>query len=338
MTSLSHRRVDGSSSRWAVVLAGGEGTRLQPFIRDLFGSPIPKQYCTFCGTRSMLRHTVDRAAKLLDPDRILTVVGNGHRPFLAGERIDGRLIEQPAARDTAAGIFLPVTYIMVEDPEATVLIFPSDHFVFPEDVFLEQVERVSRLAEGLPEKLFLLGTVPEAPETEYGWIEPATCLKQEREGAREVVAFYEKPSREQANDWFRRGHLWNTMIVAVKVKTLWLMGRRLLPELMVRFEFLLQRLQGERRRVVKFRTEEAFLSDLYSGMPRVNFSRALLARAVDRSMVWTFKDLFWSDWGCPERLSNVLRRFGKQLPRPHRMETSASIMACSREDTGPGKT
>ncbi|HUG44848.1 MAG TPA: sugar phosphate nucleotidyltransferase, partial [Acidobacteriota bacterium] len=102
------------TSRWAIVLAGGEGKRLRPLIEDLFGAPIPKQYCTFCGTRSMLQHTVDRAAKIVDPNRILTVVGNGHRRFLT-EEMPGRLIEQPAPRETAPGVFLPASYAMSQD-------------------------------------------------------------------------------------------------------------------------------------------------------------------------------------------------------------------------------
>lgn len=105
--------VDVIPHLWSIVLAGGEGTRLAPMIRQWLGEDRPKQYCTFTGTRSMLQHTVDRADILADPSRRVTVVGASHEET-ARSQLHGRggvLVVQPANCDTAPGVFLPLTHI-----------------------------------------------------------------------------------------------------------------------------------------------------------------------------------------------------------------------------------
>ena len=138
------------SSHWAIVLAGGEGTRMQPLVRRWLGFNRPKQYCAFVGSRSMFQHTVDRAALVTDPGRIVAVVGRDHRDEIMTQlqgRTIGQVIYQPRNCETAAGLFLPLTYIHARAPGATVVIFPSDHFIHPEDRFLAAVGRIADLAE-----------------------------------------------------------------------------------------------------------------------------------------------------------------------------------------------
>jgi len=83
---------------WGIILAGGEGKRLQPFIRSRFGSERPKQYCPLFGDRSMLRHTLSRAERLIPPERLLTVVTRPHLDYAREELHDrprGTVIVQP---------------------------------------------------------------------------------------------------------------------------------------------------------------------------------------------------------------------------------------------------
>jgi mannose-1-phosphate guanylyltransferase len=94
-----------------VVLAGGRGTRLQQFIRHITGSDRPKQFCRIVGTRSMLRHTWDRARRIAAPDRILTVITAGQEAYLQDEpsgSVPGSVLVQPANKDTAPGLLLPL--------------------------------------------------------------------------------------------------------------------------------------------------------------------------------------------------------------------------------------
>lgn len=137
---------------WSIILAGGEGERLRPLMQQWLGQHKPKQYCTFIGTRSMLQHTLDRADQISDPKQKVTVIARSHRghawPQLA-RRKNGKVILQPANRDTAGGIFAALSYVRTLDPQATVVIYPSDHFVYPEYRFVETVRSAAYAARQL---------------------------------------------------------------------------------------------------------------------------------------------------------------------------------------------
>ena len=94
----------------------------------------------------MLQHTLDRACQVVDPDRVLTVISCDHVKWLQGSMIwsiAGRVLKQPSNLDTGPGIFFPTACILATDPSATILVLPSDHFVFPEQKFLSQIRRLA---------------------------------------------------------------------------------------------------------------------------------------------------------------------------------------------------
>lgn len=310
-----------SDQTWAIVLAGGEGTRIQPLIERCLGFACPKQYFTFCGTRSMLEHTIDRAVELVGPDRVLTVIGSGHRRFLETQRIQGEVIEQPLPRGTGAGVFLPAAHILAQNPDATVLIFPSDHFVCPKAHFLKQVDQVRASMDRLPDRLLLMGAVPDLPEADYGWVEPGRRLGlldgSASSGIHEVASFREKPSPEEASKYFERGHLWNTMIVATKIRTLWSLGRRLIPQATAKFEWFLRKL-GPGREKMK-READSSVVTLYNSIPTFDFSSSILTRGTSQLAVVPLEGIMWSDWGRPERVFESLRKIGR---RPSLLETA----------------
>jgi len=291
--------------RWSIVLAGGEGVRMQPAIRRWLGRTIPKQYCRFIGTRSMFQHTLDRTMQFTSPARTAVVVGRGQQEAWAqiGERDPGMVLVQPGDADTAPGIFLPLTYIRACDPKATVVISPSDHFVFPEERFLGEVIYAIRAAEKLATRVVLLAARPRGPETDYGWIRPGedlACF-----GARPVRAvktFLEKPEPALAELAYRSGALWSTFVMAGKVETFWSLARRVLPKMMALFERL-----GD---AIDTPKEPEILRTIYERMPHLNFSRDLLAHAPEDTAVMEMKGVWWSDWGSPDRIVETLTRFG----------------------------
>src|SRR5688572_33404456 len=127
---------------WSIVLAGGEGVRLRPLIERWLGGHRPKQYCTFVGTRSLFQHTLDRADLLTRPERKVVLVAAGHRKEACQQlqgRLAARVVLQPLNRDTAPGVFLPLTYVRAANHDATVVIYPSDHFINPEERFMDFV-------------------------------------------------------------------------------------------------------------------------------------------------------------------------------------------------------
>lgn len=298
-----------AGSRWAVVLSGGDGERMQPFIRRWLGHPRPKQYCAFTGRRTMLEHTFDRAVDAAGPQRVVTVVNDDHHPFLQSPRrleVPGRLIAQPRRCDTGPGVFLPLTVVMARDPEAVVAIMPSDHFIHPKKIFQSVLDEAFGLAESLPGQIVLLAAQPDAPESDYGWITPGTRLSGSR--ASLVSRFKEKPRLAEAAALRRSGCLWNTMIVVARAAALWESARSLRPEMAARFEAL--------RPWIGMPAESEAVERAYRGMPSVNFSRDILEQAADWTVVLPMRGVHWSDWGRPERVEQTLRAIGARSVLP----------------------
>jgi len=292
---------------WSIVLAGGDGERVKPFVHRWLGRPCPKQYCTFVGTRSMFEHTLNRAALIASTKRTVVVAARHHRSELRTQlfaHLTHRMIEQPVNRDTAAGLFLPISYVRTRDPQAMVVIQPSDHFVYPERRFVETVRQSVAAAEAMPDRLLLLGVQPDRLETEYGWIKPGAQLNVSSiPPIHTVSSFLEKPELAQADAALRAGGLWNTLVLTATVDALWKAGWACFPDLMVLFERLCTAWETP--------DEGNVLEDLYREMPQYNFSSHLLQQAPEHVAVMELRGLLWSDWGKPERIAESIRRIGK---------------------------
>ena len=293
---------------WSIVLAGGEGERLSPIVQKWLGHHKPKQYCTFIGTRSMFQHTLDRANQITPPEHTVTVIGRAHQREARAQSSSGeagKLLVQPANRDTAASIYLELTYVRAQDPQATVVLYPSDHFVYPKDRFVEVVQSATQAAIQLKNSLILLGATPDQLEPEYGWIHPGPHLGWiGGHKVRATESFLEKPGVEMCRTAMASGALWNTMVLAARVETLWEMGWKCFPEMMPLFERY-----GE---AVGTSEEENILESIYEVMPARNFSSHLLERLPRQVAVMELSGVLWSDWGKPERIVESLQRIGKQ--------------------------
>src|SRR5690606_3124435 len=158
---------------WAIVLAGGQGERLRSSTEQWFGYPYPKQFCAFSGKRSMLEHTLQRAILLTDRERIVTVLNSEHSRFLR-EDPPGVVLEQPEGKGTGTAVLLANEYIRSRDKNATVIIFPSDHFVYPEARFVAQLRNLVNSTGVLDNCAVLLGAQAVSVEPDYGWITVAT--------------------------------------------------------------------------------------------------------------------------------------------------------------------
>jgi mannose-1-phosphate guanylyltransferase len=126
----------------------------------------------------MFQHTVDRASLLSSPHCAVTFIAKAHHQVALGKLAERKLelVVQPENLDTAAGIFLPLTHVRLRDPRATVVIYPSDHFVYPESRFARAVESAVRAADLRPDHLILVTVSPDRIEPEYGWIRPGLRL------------------------------------------------------------------------------------------------------------------------------------------------------------------
>lgn len=293
------------TSVWSVVLAGGEGERTREFIERWLGEARPKQYCAFTGARSLFQDAIDRAGAIGPLDRTIAVVANSHGRWLGEQLRDRRiraLLFQPQNRGTAVGLYLALNFVRRVDPEAVVVVHPSDHFIHPRAAFATTLSRSLEAAEHFSDRLVLLGAKPDRPESDYGWIIPGRLLERmDGTRIRTVKRFREKPSSSQAADAMTAGGLWNTLILAGKLKTFWNLAERCLPEMVRRFETLNE---------LPDSLHSPSLHSVYRDMPSCDLSSGLLEKASDALLVMELEDNTWSDWGRPHRILESLRRFG----------------------------
>lgn len=276
---------------------------MRPLVRRIHPDGRPKQFAVLVGSRSLLRRTLDRVALEIPPERTVVVATRAHERFFANalSGLDvAKILVQPLDRGTAAGILLPIHWISWRDPKATVAVFPSDHFVAQDAVFMSHIHEVAGFTEHHPGRIFLVGARPESPETGYGWIEPGTELGDP--DVHLVNQFWEKPPPEAARACMERGCLWNTFVVVAKVSALVDAGRRALPSL----HDALTRIGPSWDSASEARAIER----AYSSVPAASFSDSVLAVLPSLLAVSTLPPLTWSDWGTPERVMESLRHEG----------------------------
>lgn len=293
-----------------IVLAGGEGRRLRPFVHLLRKDLLPKQYVNFIGKRSMLEHTLHRAEKLIAAERLFTILNEAHLEFPEVTRqISNRraetIIVQPENKETGPGLLLGLMHLSKQYPGSSVVIFPSDQFVLEEDKLMRRVKEGVRLVQNDPSRLVLLGIEPDRLEPEYGYIVPAHGSKSSA-GPFSVGGFIEKPELNHARDLISRGALWNTMVMIFKTATVFEIVRKTTPEIYSIFQQIFDAVGTPLRNTV--------VREIYRKLNPVNFSKEILepfVRAHPSSLIAIpVRGVLWSDWGTESRVIEVLRRTG----------------------------
>ena len=294
--------------RWAVILAGGDGTRLQSMTRAITGDNRPKQFVPIIGGGTLLNQTRRRVALSIEPSRTLIVVTQKHRKFyqpLADELSPGLLLEQPMNRGTAPAILYALLQVAARSPKAVVALFPSDHYFADDEEFMAHVDVATDAVQFQPEAVMLLGITPTSPETEYGWIEPhSSILAGVQRSMTRVKRFWEKPSLDVATSLMERGCLWNSFVMVGRVDALLRMTRTAMPEMYDAYAAMTP--------LFHTAAEHRALAELYAQSEEVNFSHQVLAVRPEDLMVMKVGDVGWSDLGEPNRVLSTLARIGVQ--------------------------
>jgi mannose-1-phosphate guanylyltransferase len=267
----------------------------------------------------MLQHTLDRADAITISDQKVTIVANDQHAE-ATRQAHGRrgfIVAQPADRGTAAGVFLPLVYVRHHAPRATVVVYPSDHFVAPEAPFIATVTSAMAAADRLADRIVLVGVRPDRPESDYGWVTTGGAITSVG-GVRAVTRFVEKPAPADAEAARRSGALWNTFVFAARADLLWELGRQYVPSVIEALEPV--------GRAIGTTREAAAIGEAYRAMPALNFSTGLLEQAVDRVAAVELTNTHWSDWGRPERIASSLAC--AQPGRPS-VQGGLSVSTCS---------
>ena len=286
----------GRNSEWAVILAGGDGTRLKTLTRHIAGDERPKQFCPVLGGQTLLTETQNRAALEFATERTLYVVNRAHEnfyaPILSGEAAEN-LVVQPSNRGTAPAILYSLLRIAARDPEAVVGFFPSDHFISDNAKFMSQIRSALNTAQQRRDLVVLLGLEPESPEVEYGWIEPAKAIH----GHAKVFGvrrFWEKPNKMLAQVLQLRGCLWNSFVMVASVQALLEIIESAIPKLYHAFAELMPSLGSV--------TEAQAIEAHYGRLAEVNFSHQVLALKPERLAVLKVSGIRWNDLGEPKRV------------------------------------
>jgi mannose-1-phosphate guanylyltransferase len=302
-----------SGLRCGIVLSAGDDTRMRDFVHRLRGHDLPKQYFNFVGKRSMLEHTFDRAEKLISAEHLYVVIAREHLKFnevkrQLGSRSSATVVIQPNNKDTAPGLLLPLLYLQRRYPEAAVAIFPADHFIVEEDVFIRHVDLAFQAVAQDDSRIVLLGAEPTTPEPEYGYIVPGEKIEEPGlAAARKVGMFVEKPVVEAAKKIVSMGALWNTLVMVFRLTTLMNLFRRTTPELYRSFQPILK--------AIGTPDEQRVLEAVYHELSPINFSTAVLEvlpfEYRQNLLVLPVRGVTWSDWGSADRLLADLKKISQ---------------------------
>jgi mannose-1-phosphate guanylyltransferase len=304
--------------RWAAILAGGNGTRLQSLTRVWTGDNRPKQFCPLLNGQTLLAQTRQRIAENVPPARTVYAVTRDHRPYYRPELADvrpARLIEQPGNLGTAAAIAYSIARIRREDRKAVIGVFPADHYYQNEGRFSQALDATYRAALRRPGLVFLLATEPTGPEAEYGWIEPGRPVDTASRDTFAVTRFWEKSSREMAADLMARGCLWNTFVMIGGVDSFRRLLHSAVPEMARGFDLV------ERNR----QTEAEAVAHIYASCRPADFSRDVLMPHASHAVVLRLGDVGWTDLGQPSRVLRFLAEHRlTESPAPPALLTNAA--------------
>lgn len=269
------------SDFYAVILAGGSGTRFWPLSRK----HLPKQLLPLVGPDTMIKSTVERLFPRFAPERILLVVGREHRDLTQRELSmlpPENIVDEPAGRDTAAAVGLAATLLEWKDPQSTFAILPADHHVEPVQRFQDALRAGHDAAQS--GALVTFGIRPRFPATGYGYLERGEPWG----SAFRVRRFCEKPDAARAREFLADGrHYWNSGMFVWRTDAILAAFRKHLPEH--------HRRLGDIREALGSSRLPAALAKAYAELPRISIDYGIMEKADNVAMIEA--DFEWDDVG-----------------------------------------
>ena len=257
-----------NNHRYCVIMCGGIGSRFWPYSR----TSLPKQFIDFLGTgRSLLQMSYDRILPIVPKENIIIVTNEAYAPLVSEqlpEIFEDNILLEPARRNTAPCIAWAASHIAAKDPEASMIVTPSDHLITHEREFESCIVRGFEFVES-HSALLTLGIAPTRPETGYGYIQIGEPVEKD---INKVKTFTEKPDRELAKVFLESGEFfWNSGIFLWKVDTIRRALQEHAPEISAVFE--------EGRAEIGTPGERDFIAKHFPGCMSISIDFAVMEKA-----------------------------------------------------------
>ncbi len=271
----------------AMIMAGGSGTRFWPASRRL----TPKQLLPVVGDEPMLAQTVARLQGLVEPQRILVATNIEQAdavrecvPSLPGENV----IAEPACRDTAPCIGLAAHIVLRRDPDAVLIVLPSDHVISPREDFQSAISVAGRLAEE-DMAIFVFGVPPAEPSTGYGYIQRGARLcVEDGISVYRTARFTEKPDAPTARAFLDSGdYYWNSGLYLFRADAVLKELAAHAPELAKGLSKIAEALGTD--------GEESVINEIYPCLEKISIDYAVTEKATEVKVVEVGYD--WNDIG-----------------------------------------
>ncbi|CAB1061770.1 Mannose-1-phosphate guanylyltransferase (EC / Mannose-6-phosphate isomerase (EC [Olavius sp. associated proteobacterium Delta 1] len=282
---------DSTSNAYAILLAGGTGTRLWPVSRELY----PKQLVKFIGNDSLVQSTIKRLDPLLDLQKVRVVCGDRHYYEIArhiediGLVSEGKIIQEPSGRNTAPAILLAVFHINHVAADGIMCVFPADHVIGNIKSFHERLGLAIDLADR--GHIVTFGIKPNYPETGYGYIEGGDGVS---ERAFRVKRFVEKPDRSTAEKYIEAGNFfWNSGMFAFKASVMLEEFKTYQPKMLAAMKAC-------------FSADQPLAREDYDRLENISIDYAIMEK-TDKCVVVP-SDFGWSDIGSWKSLYDFLEK------------------------------
>jgi len=276
-------------------MGGGIGTRFWPISRET----RPKQFLDFFGVgRSLLQMTVDRFAKVI-PFENIYIVTNMIYADLVKEQLpalkDNQILLEPARRNTAPCIAYAAYHIKARNPDANIIVTPSDHLIFHDEQFIENVKKGLEFVSK-KKALVTFGIIPSRPETSYGYIQSSDIVIDD---FIKIKTFTEKPNEELAKVFLKSGEFfWNSGMFFWNIDTILEAIKKYLPDISARFDIGIN--------LFNTPEEKNFIEANFSYCPSISIDYGIMEKADNVFMLAV--DFGWADLGTWSSVYDVANK------------------------------
>lgn len=283
---------------YAIIMCGGSGSRFWPKSRRIY----PKQFLNTVGQKTMIQLTVDRIRKFIPLENIYMVTNKDYVKTIkeqVPEIHDSNFIIEPLIKETAACIGYSAVKLLRKDPEAVMIVLPSDHHIEKEEQFINTLKQGLEIAQR-ENCLVTMGIKPSRPETAYGYIETGKALEGQWEiPTYKVKRFTEKPNREKAQEFIDKGtYLWNSGMFIWKASVLLKQYRKFLPDMYQCLKKISDFIGTEE--------EESVVEQEYNKIDGISIDYGILEKTWD---VFVMESSFiWDDIGNWNALERYMRK------------------------------